>query len=326
MRKTLTSLALSITALVSFAQQDAQFSMNTFNRLAMNPAYAGTNKALCATMLYRQQWANFPGAPKTGLVSIDYGQILHGGLGLTIDQDRLGSENTLKAKLAYSYHLPLGPGTLGIGIDAGMIQKSLDGNFISPDGGSSGNGGIGTTGQFDASVPWGGAKNTTYDLGLGLYFHTNRLYVGLSSLHLPQQQLKESGSISSNDWNYLYTEVRHYYVMAGYHFITPTWKITPSILLKSVASSSQLDANLIIKWNNMIFAGASYRLGDAIVGIAGLEKAFTQKITAKFGYAYDVTTSNIKNHSNGSHELMLGFCYKIKPDKGRMSHMNVRFL
>lgn len=322
MKKTLTTIALSVIGLLSYAQQDAQFSMNVFNRLAINPAYAGMNKALCATLLYRQQWTNFPGAPKTGLLSVDYGRILHGGLGLTVDQDQLGFDKTLKAKAAYSYHLPLGPGTLGIGLDAGMIQKAITGNFIAPDGSTTVAGG-----GVDQAIPWSGTSSTTYDVGFGLYYQTRRLYVGLSSLHLPEQQFTGTGSISTLQWNYKYKEARHYYVMAGYTFIPdPAWEITPSILLKSVASSSQLDANLMVKWNKMVFGGFSYRISDALVGIIGMEKPFTKKITAKFGYSYDITTSNIKKQSSGTHEIMLGFCYKIKPDASKTSHMNVRFL
>jgi type IX secretion system PorP/SprF family membrane protein len=317
MKKTLTTVALSIAGLFSFAQQDVQYSMNTFNRLSVNPAYAGMNKALCATLFYRQQWVSFPGAPKTALLSVDYGQILNGGLGLTIDQDQLGFEKTLKAKVAYSYHLPLKGGILGIGLDAGMIQKSLNGNFIAPDGSSS-NGGGGN----DQAIPWTGFSATTYDVGFGLYYQTRRLYLGLSSLHLPQQQFKDLGK--------KYNEARHYYVMAGYTFIMPdpAWEIIPSVLLKSVASSSQLDANLMVKWQKMIFAGVSYRISDSFIGMVGMEKAIDPKkrITAKFGYAYDMTTSNIKKQSNGTHEIMLGFCYKIKPDPSKTSHMNVRFL
>ena len=145
------------------------------------------NKALCATLLYRQQWTSFPGAPKTGLLSVDYGRIFHGGLGLTVDQDQLGFDKTLKAKLAYSYHKNLGPGILGIGLDAGMIQKSINGNFIAPDGSTTNSGG-----GIDPSIPWSGTSSTTYDLGFGLYYQTRRLYVGLSSLHLPEQKFTKS--------------------------------------------------------------------------------------------------------------------------------------
>ncbi|MES2591741.1 MAG: type IX secretion system membrane protein PorP/SprF [Bacteroidota bacterium] len=317
MKKRITSIVLLITGLASYAQQDAQFSMNMFNRLAVNPAYAGMNKALCGTLLYRQQWTSFPGAPKTGLLSVDFGEVLFGGVGLTIDQDQLGFDRTLKAKLAYSFHLPLGPGSLGIGLDAGMIQKSLSGNFIDPSGNTSASPGT------DMAIPWSGTAATTYDVGLGLYYTTNRLYVGISSMHLPQQQLSKTGA----GYDFNYKVARHYYVMAGYTFqLGNQFDLTPSVLTKSDASATQLDLNLIAKWNKMIFGGFSYRLSDAMVGIIGLEKSFTPKLTAKFGYSYDITTSTIKNHSSGSHEIMLGFCYKIKGESKPTSHMNVRFL
>ncbi|MCX6296443.1 MAG: type IX secretion system membrane protein PorP/SprF [Bacteroidetes bacterium] len=326
MKKTLTLIAFSFTGLVTFAQQDAQFSMNMFNRLAVNPGYAGTNKALCATILYRDQWDKFPGAPKTGLLSVDFGTVAHGGVGLTIDQDQLGFDKTLKAKLAYSFHLPLGPtGTLGIGLDAGMISKSMSGNFIAPDGTSrDGGGGI------DNAIPWSGTSATTYDVGFGLYYTNSNLYVGLSSLHLagPAQKLsKKSGAapatlVNNTSYDFTYEMARHYYVMAGYKFNLGTeFDLTPSILTKSDASSTQLDINLLARWHRMVFVGVSYRLTDAIPVMVGMEwNGF------KLGYAYDVTLSAIKSHSSGTHELMLGYCHKFIPVVHKTGHMNVRFL
>ncbi len=320
MKKTLTLIAFSITGLVTFAQQDAQFSMNMFNRLSVNPGYAGTNKALCATILYRDQWDKFPGAPKTGLLSIDYGQIAHGGVGFTIDQDQLGFDKTLKAKLAYSYHLQLGSGVLGIGLDAGMINKSMTGNFIAPDGTSTIGGG-GT----DNSIPWTGTSATTYDVGFGLYYSTEKLYVGLSSTHLPAQKINDKSSALNtypSSYDFQYQIARHYYIMAGYKFPLGTqFDLTPSILTKSDASSTQVDINLLARWNKMVFIGASYRLTDAIPVMVGLEyKGF------KLGYAYDVTLSALKAHSSGTHELMLGYCKKFVKPEHKQGHMNVRFL
>jgi type IX secretion system PorP/SprF family membrane protein len=324
MKKTLTTIALSITGLVAFAQQDAQFSMNMFNKLSVNPGYAGTSQALCGTLLYRDQWDKFPGAPKTGLFSLDYGRILHGGLGLTVDQDQLGFDKTLKAKLAYSYHLSLGGlGTLGIGLDAGMIQKSITGNFVAPDGTTTAGGG-GT----DQSIPWGGTSAITYDVGLGLYFTNDRLYVGISSLHLPSQTLSNSGGSSSTAYTFEYQMARHYFVMAGYKFnLGKDFTLTPGILAKSDASSTQVDINLYAKYRNMIFVGASYRLTDAIPVMAGLEWPLKSgRSTLKVGYSYDVTLSAIKKYNSGTHEVMLGFCQKfVKPVK-KQSHQNVRFL
>jgi type IX secretion system PorP/SprF family membrane protein len=324
MKKTLTTIALSITGLVAFAQQDAQFSMNMFNKLSVNPGYAGTSQALCGTLLYRDQWDKFPGAPKTGLFSLDYGRILGGGIGITIDQDQLGFDKTLKAKLAYSYHLPLGGlGTLGIGLDAGMIQKSITGNFIAPDGTTTAGGG-GT----DQSIPWGGTSAVTYDVGLGLYFTNDRLYVGISSLHLPAQTLSNSGGSAGTTYTFEYQMARHYFVMAGYKFnLGKDFTLTPGILAKSDASSTQVDINLFAKYRNMIFIGASYRLTDAIPVMAGLEWPLKSgRSTVKLGYSYDVTLSAIKKYNSGTHEVMLGFCQKFVKVPKKESHQNVRFL
>lgn len=324
MRKKLLFFACSVIGLVSFAQQDAQFSMNMFNRLAINPGYAGTtysgykSQGICATLLYRNQWSGFSGNPTIGLLSVDYGTLWGGGVGLTVDQDQLGFDKTLKAKLAYSYHLHIRPnGVLGIGIDAGMIQKSFKGDFRSPDGYNSGNPGP------DQTIPWSGSSAITYDLGFGLYYTTKRLYIGISSLHLPEQVLKQTGGSGGNGaFDIDYVVARHYYVMAGYTIPAGNQlEITPSILTKSDATSTQLDVNLMAKYNKLIFAGVSYRLTDAVVGIVGIEyQGF------RVGYAYDYTLSSVKKHSNGTHEIVLGYCYKFPVREFKQSHVNVRFL
>jgi type IX secretion system PorP/SprF family membrane protein len=322
MKKTLTTIALSITGLIAFAQQDAQFSMNMFNKLSVNPGYAGTSQALCGTLFYRNQWNGFSGAPTTGLLSVDYGRILGGGVGITVDQDKLGFDKTLKAKLAYSYHLSLGGlGTLGIGLDAGMIQKSITDNFLAPDGTTTATG-------TDQSIPWGGTSATTYDVGFGLYFTNNSLYVGLSSLHLPGQTLSNSGKTATTAYSFEYTMARHYFVMAGYKFnLGKDFTLTPGILAKSDAASTQVDINLLAKYNNMIFVGVSYRLTDAIPVMLGLEWPLKNaKSTIKFGYSYDVTLSALKKYNNGTHEIMIGFCQKFVKPEHKQSHQNVRFL
>ena len=102
MRKILFSVVLSISAIVSFAQQDPQFSQNMFIKLPFNPGYAGTTGALCATAVYRNQWVGFNGAPKTFFFCIDKPFIeLHGGLGLTIMNDQIGNFYFLHVRGAY---------------------------------------------------------------------------------------------------------------------------------------------------------------------------------------------------------------------------------
>lgn len=312
MKKTLITLCCFVIAVTSFAQQDAQFSHNMFNKLAINPGYAGTSQAFCATALYRQQWTGFPGAPKTFLFSGDATiNAIRGGIGLTLVSDKLGFDNSFIGKLAYSFNMPVGPGTLGIGIEGGMQQKSLSGPWIAPEG---------VTG--DLAIPATGVSNTIWDLGFGAYYATNQLYFGLSSLHLPQTAFPSVAPYTK----YSFDMVRHYYLMAGYEFpVSPSIDIKPSILAKSDAASTQLDVNVLGLWNRMIWAGASYRLTDAIVALVGYQGG-NSKMTWKIGYSYDVTTSTLKTYSSGSHEILLNYCFKIEPKAKVQSHQNVRFL
>ena len=87
MRKTFTIafFCLSFLVLKVSAQQDPQFSQNMFTKLCVNPGFAGSNDAICGTLLYRNQWTGFGGEPKTMLLTADMPvEMLHGGVGLTV--------------------------------------------------------------------------------------------------------------------------------------------------------------------------------------------------------------------------------------------------
>ena len=92
MKKRLSALLLllSLAARV-FGQQDPMYSQYIFNGLLINPAYAGTHELFNATFLYRNQWINIPGAPVTGVLSIDSPiESQKVGLGVKVISDKIG--------------------------------------------------------------------------------------------------------------------------------------------------------------------------------------------------------------------------------------------
>jgi type IX secretion system PorP/SprF family membrane protein len=231
-------------------------------------------------------------------------EMLHGGVGLTVyAADGLGVEKNLNARLAYAYRADLGSGRIGIGVDFGMHQKSLNGSkFVYND-------------ANDNNIPTGNVSGSTFDLGFGAYYNTDKLYVGLSSAHLTEGEINYDNITSSL--------ARHYYLMAGYSLdLTSSLTLKPMVQLKSDAVSTQADINANLFINSRYWVGASYRLQDAIVLMAGLEIMPNLKL----GYAYDLTTSEIKTYSSGTHEIMLGYCYKPVKVVKRQFHRNVRFL
>ena len=71
-----TLLALTLTLTLSFApkgtkaQQEAQYSQFMFNQLFINPAYAGSRDQASMSLIGRNQWTGFPGAPQSGAFAL----------------------------------------------------------------------------------------------------------------------------------------------------------------------------------------------------------------------------------------------------------------
>lgn len=310
MKKTFTAVAsimLMCVGTTVFAQQDPQITMNMFNRLYANAGYAGSNNGICATAIHRQQWVGFDGRPQTTVLNVDATvKAIHGGVGLSVLYDVLGAQTNGAVKLSYAFRWDLGPGTLGIGVEGGVLFNTLDGSQLSP------------IQQGDPNIVAGKSNGLVPDLGFGLYYHTDKLYAGISANHLIAPTIEfEQGSTSSE------VEVaRHYYAMAGYTWdINPTWGLAPSVFLKTDAASTQFDVNLRALWKNMVWAGVSYRIDDAVGIMAGVNiKGF------KVGYSYDVTTNGLNSYSSGSHEIMLGYCHKLSSPTSNQRYRNVRFL
>lgn len=320
MRKIILSLSLIATSSITlFAQQDAQFTQNMFNKLATNPGSAGHNGGICATVLTRQQWTGFEGNPQTHLFSGDARFSKH-GVGLTVFQDKLGIEKTLNAKLAYAYHVNLGPGELGIGVEGAYLSKKFEDNFIAIDDPT-----------LDPSIPNAGTSAATFDFGAGLYYSiANKMYVGISTLHIPQGSIKDAAAGNSGVGALNFENARHYYIMAGYDWDINNdkkWVLKPSILTKTDAASTQLDVNVLMEYNMKVWGGVTYRVEDAIGILVGANIGdFINFPGLKLGVAYDLTTSSLGDHSNGSFEVMLKYCTSVHKQPKREVYRSVRFL
>ena len=302
MKKILFVLAISLFMTDLHAQQDAQFSQNMFNKLANNPGYTGSNQAIEAIGLFRSQWTGFEGAPQTTNLSIHAPiELLRGGLGLSIFSDQEAAYNNTNINLSYAYQAELAGGQLGIGLSFGMYQSGLDGSQLNP------------SQSGDNTIPTSEVTGSTLDLGAGIYFNTQDVYFGLSSLHLTEPNIDVSdGSIKQLK--------QHYFLIAGsYHELSSLLSLNPSIYLKSDGSSSQLDINTNVIYNDKFWGGLSYRLDDGIVVLAGLELIKDLKL----GLAYDIVTSEINKNS---FEVMLGYDFDIKVDTQIKRYKNPRFL
>lgn len=332
MKKLLCGLVLFTWSLAAVCQQDYQFNQFFNDKVSLNPGATGLNDN-CLGVFYRQQWVGFSGNPTTYL--LNYHQPvkqLKGGLGISAFNDRLGTQLqqnpssgeitgvdgnaiiTNAVRLNYSFHLPLGPGRLGLGLGIGYQGTNAGSDWYAIDGVAN-----------DGAIPSSRDDSAgSLDLNFGAFYKTAKFWAGLSSTHLTAQDIKGT--------SFDYSVSRHYYFMTGYESeLTPSWKLLPSVMVKSDALSASLDVNVRGLWNDFVWAGVSLRSGlDAISPMAGLNYQLpgsqTLEHSIQFGYSYDVTLSDVKNFSSGSHELFIGYCFKPIELVIRKKHYNPRFL
>ncbi len=304
-------LVLCISTSLS-AQQFPQFSHNVFNMMTVNPGFAGSSGEMRATLIGRQQWVGLEGAPNTNLFSIDaainpFG--IRSGVGVNIIQDKIGFNDDFYMNLAYSYRTDIGAGTLGIGVGLGLANISLKPTWIIPDGVNF------TPADSDPSIPDENSK-MGLDLNGGIYYYTSKYYAGISTVHITQTSFQlEKGTPSL---------ARHYFLTAGVTLPLPfpLYEISPSAFIKFDGTAAQYSVNALVTYNKKVWGGVTYRLGDAVVAMAGIKLLNGLKI----GYAYDLSLNKLRTYNNGSHEIMVNYQFNINFDKTPQYSKSVRFL
>jgi type IX secretion system PorP/SprF family membrane protein len=295
------------------SQQDPLSSHYMFNTMTYNPGVAGTSGMICATALIRNQWIGFKGAPTTTLFNISAPVApfnIKSGVGLLVESDNIGFDKDINLSATYSYLMDIGPGKLGIGLNLGMLNKTLTPSWQIPSGDAY------TPPSGDLLIPESKESFVAFDVGMGLYFKAEKYYAALSVTHLNQPKIKFTKGLPYIS--------RHYYLTAGYTFQlpNPSLELIPSLFAFSDGKVTQFAVTSLLKYNKKVWGGVSYRSGDAFIGMVGFELYNGIRL----GYAYDFTISDIRKSSSGSHEFMVNYCFDLSLGKSLMKYKSIRFL
>jgi type IX secretion system PorP/SprF family membrane protein len=287
MKTKLFSFVLMFTAIVSFAQQDAQFTQYMYNTININPAYAGSRGALSIFALHRTQWVGLDGAPVTNALSLNTPlNSSNLGLGISFINDRIGptNENTISAD--FSYTVPTSETfKLSFGIKATANLFDLDVNQLNPvdDDPSLRN--------FD--------NKFSPNIGAGLYLHSDKAYIGFSVPNFIETNRYDDNEVA------IFKEKINYYLIAGYVFdFNNSVKFKPAVLTKMVEGAPlQLDVSANFMFNEKFVLGVAYRWSAAVSAMVGFQVSQGMYI----GYGYDHETTALNNYNSGSHEIFLRY-------------------
>lgn len=289
-----------------YAQQDAQLSMYMFNLLHFNPAYAGSKECLSVVGVYRHQWDNIQGAPRTVSLSVhNKFKKDHYNWGLSFKGDKLGLTTAGNLEGIFAYKVRMSDEIrLHLGISAGVafIQRQTQDAIVS---------------QFGDPIQNNNPNKLAPNIGFGAFLYGDKFFVGGAIPHLLLVSYKENEFLagdSSGQFNHLFFQGG---LILGN---TDKFKFRPSTMIKYASNAPlSVDVNLSALFSERFWIGASYRFGgniysidnntavrqigsgNAIVGT--IKFLITQQL--EIGYAYDYPLHSLI--SRGSHEMMLGF-------------------
>ena len=165
----------------------------------------------------------------------------------------------------------------------------------------------------DPTIPSADEKAAGFDLGAGLFYKSDKVFLGLSSTHINQPTIESSSELMSM--------ARHYYLNAGYnHELNPQMILMPSIFMKSDGVSSSMDISTLIEYNKRFWGGVTVRPSESVIALLGMHL----NESLRFGVAYDVPISEV-SHA-GSMEFMIGYSFKVDYSKVVKGFKNPRLL
>jgi type IX secretion system PorP/SprF family membrane protein len=287
--------ALLFTGIASYAQQDAQFTQYMYNTININPAYAGSRGAMSIFALHRTQWVGLDGAPVTNTVSVN--TPLNGsnlGLGVSVINDKIGPlhENTISGDLSYT--VPTSETfKLSFGIKATANLFDLDASRLTP--------------ETYGDVSLESFTKFTPNIGAGIYYHSNKAYVGLSVPNFIESNRYNDNQVA------IAKEKITSYLIAGYVFDLNNYvKFKPALLTKMIKGAPlQADISGNFIFNEKLTLGVAYRWSAALSAMVGFQVSDGLYI----GYGFDNETTNLKHYNSGSHEIFFRYEIFKKNDK-----------
>lgn len=281
------------------AQQLPQYSNYMINDYVLNPALSGTNDYFEVKSNNRYQWVGITDAPRTYILSANgpY-KTKNMGYGGYVFTDITGPTRRIGLTFSYAYHAKLTETLkLSLGLSAGLLQFSVDGSKIT------------LHDQNDLYISNGMQSVLVPDFGFGALLRHEKFFVGVSVPQLYQSKLKFFDYTTST----LSKLATHYFVTGGYKYsVNDNIRLEPSAMIKFVSPAPvKIDVGLRAIYKDMAWAGIAYRTNDAIVALVG----YTYQNYLTFAYSYDITTTDLRNYSTGTHEIMFGLRFNNKPKK-----------
>ncbi len=282
----LLGLLTLITALQVKAQLGPLSAQYFQNFYLANPAMAGIDQGLEASLSYRSQWSKIPGAPQQQVFTLNYGEN-RTGWGINLYLDRAGLQRQLRALASYAYHLPISMDqTLHFGLSVGLSQQRLSMEDIQGD-------------PNDVAAHRYNQREAYLDGDFGIaYTHKSfKLEATLPNLDRLLRNRQARGMV----------DIATFYTAASHRF--------DLVADKSLQMEPKIAYRGVKGFDGIVDVGTALWFEDGQLMLTALyhsskSTSFGLGMNLKTGYrvlaSYTTQTSALRNYTNGSFELSLG--------------------
>ena len=279
------------------AQQVPIYSQFFMNQYVNNPAFAGMTKQFSVNSNHRYQWVGITDAPRTYTLSVSGPtKNLKNGIGAFLYTDNVGPTRRTGIQASYSYHLKINEKSkLSLSLSGGLLEWKIDGHKLN------------LSDQNDPALVDNIMRALVPDAKFGFILYGEKWHFGGAAPNLLQNKISFTNT-SNGELNKLED---HYFIHGGYDFnlINQDLTLSPYLLLRYVSPTPvQGEFGSKIMWKNAAWIGFNYRTGDAASILIG----YNYKNNLSFGYSYDFTTSNLRNYSTGTHEILFRILFEKK--------------
>ena len=271
------------------AQREPFYTQYMYNIGSFNPAYVGSVESADFNLLYRSQWIDIPGAPRTIRFGVNapLNNRKH-GLGFNAVNEQLGPTSQTFVDVSYSFQIQFEYDVyLSFGLDAGGSFLNVDfskGTFENPG---------------EPILNQETINEFTPTIGAGLFLYHQMWYVGLSVPNFL------TNGLYSNEVAQVVEDEMQFNLIGGYVFqLNDNLKFKPAFLVNYI-NGAPINGNISLNFlmNDAFTLGAAYRWDNAISGLAGFQ--ITDSIF--LGYSYDYNTNGLGGYNSGSHEAIIKF-------------------
>ncbi len=298
------------------AQQEGQQTLFMFNSLAINPAVSGTRDMPTLTLMTRNQWIGFKGAPIHQNLSFHTPFLSKRlGMGMTISNRQIGIFRTQTASMSWAYS-PIQTKDFMLRVGLQGSAKRMAFRFDDSD-------------QASTIANERNAQNSMIprvfgNFGMGVFMSYKGSYIGLSVPFVYANVIGFNTETPTTAF-----EKPHLYLTGGLNFPLMGklyWK--PSGIVKRVSNAPWgVEVNSSLVYDDKITAGLSYRAGKTNLENNGesLDFLVFYQLNQQMGIgcAYDFNLSPLRKYTAGSVEAVIR--YDIKHTKVHLSNPRTFF-